>query len=322
MNYKKINVCLDTNVLMYLAENNYYDEDTFDKFLKGVLNNYFNLVLPKIVLKEWKSNLNRIHKGKKEEIASLEKGLKYISQFLNKNKDNLVIESYEKVILMQKRILKYDNNLQSEKINNIINDKYLVNVIDRDYLSDKLLVDFALDKKSPFFTERNNNQGQNKMESADASIFFSYYSYLKNNGSECDNYFITENKKDFSDPNNPSIIHGNLQKMAMEVNMIFSNNLKEIMKKIVPTVIVKYQDDKGNIIGETEEGRLFEKANHSFLEDKYFVKCSSCSSEVHINADSSIRMASKGPYPETIWLTCSECGNEWDTREWPFSHMY
>lgn len=222
---------------------------------------------------------------------------------MDKNEEKLELQNaLDKIKRMQARKYRYNYGKRAKRIDKILNDSVYTKILKRTQKVEEVIVQKSINKEAPFFyNEFSQSNNTVKNESADASIFFTLYDNLKNSTLEYNKvYFVTDNKKDFSDPANPAVIHDNLKDYFKEVNVTFSNNIKGLMNSLVPNT---------DTIAFFEE----EESLNEFLVDAYFTNCPKCSEEVHINADS---FAGKGaPHEQTYWLECNNCNHEWDTGD-------
>lgn len=201
---------------------------------------------------------------------------------------------------MEKRKYLYTYGKRAQKIDHVIKGINFTTIVQRTSNSEKMIVEKSINKEAPFFfNERSGLTNKVKNEAADASIFFTLYDHIKNGNLDFENfYFVTDNKKDFSDISNPSQIHENLKPYADEVNIIFSNNIKDILNKITENEIKLFNS---------------EETMKNFLHDKFFETCSKCNEEVHINSDSYQYSEDGKAYNTTYWLKCRNCGHCWNT---------
>lgn len=294
---------LDTNILLDLIEPDNYSNEVFDKLLHAIIINEAQVVIPKQVYIEWTRHNRRLEKEHEEKIENdFKKYFEILTYLEDKVEKDNIKSTLHKLNKYNKRMYRYIYGKRNEKLNDLLFTLKKGLIIEKSYLTDNLVVDFALEKKAPFFSnEVNREKTKVKTEAADAVIFFTAYENILENIIEAQNiYFITNNHKDYSAPNNPSNIHSNLEVYAKKVNLKFSNNLKEVLQEILGyTPIPEYSSPK-------EELKLFVK-------DTYFEPCPSCEDEVHINADSFIGNEPKA-YEKTYWLRC-RCGHEWSTGD-------
>ncbi|ANC78263.1 hypothetical protein ABE65_016230 [Fictibacillus phosphorivorans] len=297
----KIALCLDTNIFLNLFESGKHDVMVFNKFLTSILMRHCILVIIDQVKVEW----NRHVEKNQEEfllkttntIESHKSLLNFLEQEEEKQKLDNTIESIKR---LEKRRYKFFYGKRAEKLKQLIDDKTHTQFIDRTPNAEKLVVNFAIDKKAPFFSnELNGAKTKIKTEAADASIFFTLYDNIMNGNIDYEKiYFVTDNKKDYSKPENPSCIHDNLLFYATNANIIFSNSIEGVLSEIFPENL-PINDYLGPL-------------DTLYLTDPYFEKCPLCNEEVHINGDSFI--GAGPPHEQTYWLKC-RCGHEWDTHD-------
>ncbi|MCM3169437.1 PIN-like domain-containing protein [Peribacillus frigoritolerans] len=299
----KTALCLDTNILLNLFEPGTHSIATFNKFLTAFYSRKCDLILTDQVQSEWvrhvKSTQEKVLKKSEEDLKTHEELLKYIDSDSEKEEMQNTLNKIKK---MEKRKYLYSYGKRAEKIDEIIKNESFTTIVQRTPNAEKLIVEKSISKEAPFFkNERSDSTNKVKNEAADASIFFTLYDYIKNGSLDFETvYFVTDNKKDFSNISNPSQIHENLKLYADEVNMIFSNNIKDVLSKI------------------TEEEYIFfdsEETIKNFLHDKFFEICSECKEEVHINSDSFKHSHDGRGYNTTFWLKCRNCGHCWDTGD-------
>lgn len=298
----KVAVCLDTNILMNLFEPNKHEAKTFNKFLTAVLTGKCQLILVDQVLIEWERHIKKSQEDFINKIYKEIDEYKSLTKYTDEKEKIEIENTLDKIKRLQVRKFKYNYGKRAEKIDDVLNDSTYTKTIRRTRKAEEIIVQKSINKEPPFFyNEFSNSSNKVKNESADAAIFFTLYDNIKSNTIKYDNiYFITDNKKDFSDPANPAKIHENLKVYADEVNITFSNNIKGLMDSLI--------DDK-EVIAFFEDDELLS----GFLTDKYFTICSKCKGEVHLNADSYL---SEGPpHQQTYWLECPNCKNKWDTGD-------
>ncbi len=296
----KIGICLDTNILLNLFEATEYELITFNRFVSGSYFD-FDIIIPDQVKAEWDRHvLKEQEKFINKTVKDID-GSKSLLKYVEDKEDQRELTSkIEQIKKLEIRKYKYHNSIRAEIINQRINDDNSTYIISRSNEADKMVVDFALQKKAPFFSnELNGNTTKIKTEAADALIFFTIYSAKKAGQLNYDSlYFITDNKKDFSQANNPSAIHDNLKEYCDEINLIYSNNLEKIMEEIVPNHMT--------IINEVKS---------EYLTDNYFDNCPNCDEEIHINSDAHIGYGRKPIHMQTYYYRCTKCKHEWDTGD-------
>ncbi|MCM3167933.1 PIN-like domain-containing protein [Peribacillus frigoritolerans] len=296
-------LCLDTNILLNLFEPGTHDISTFNKFLTVLYSRNCDLILTEQVLIEWERHIKRtqdkVLKKSEEDIKTHEELLRFIDSDSEKKE---MQNNLNKIKKMVKRKYVYTYGKRAEKIDFAIKNESFTTIVQRTPNAEKLIVEKSISKEAPFFlNERSESSNKVKNEAADASIFFTLYDHKKNGRLDYETfYFVTDNKKDFSDISNPSKIHENLKPYADEVNMIFSNNIKDVLSKVTEHEL-KFFDSEENM--------------KDFLHDKFFVTCSGCEEEVHINSDSFQHSHDGKGYNTTYWLKCRNCGHSWDTGD-------
>lgn len=263
------------------------------------------VVIPKQVYDEWMRH-NNIQEQKHEndlenKVSGFYDILNYLDEGLEKSNINSMLDRLKKY---QRRMYRYRYGKRNEKLQALLIDRQKGLLIDEGKLTNSLVVEFALGKTPPFFSnELNNAKSKIKTEAADAVIFFTVYENLLSEEIKAEKkYFVTNNFKDYSAPNNPAIIHENLKVYADEVGIVFSNNLDNILNEIL-----------GKFVNCVIEFSTDTESLKEYIKDKYFEECPECGGEVHVNADSY-----HGPepkvYEKTFWLKC-KCGYEWSTGD-------
>lgn len=295
-------LCLDTNVLIDLfeMESKNYSEEVLNKFLSAVLTRSVILVLPRLILEEWERNYPKKIDKKLKDVNDQEvKLLDKVDSFEFSKHQQDIKEKLEEAHKISRRIVKYKHGLSAQKINRLLRISDTV-VIDRTPLSDEKVVEFALNKEAPFFSKNDGDyrSKNEKNEAADATIFFSLYSYLKTEPLEENEtfFFISNNKADYSDEKNSSELHSKLKPYASEVKMQFSNNLKGYLDDIENNILKDFVFDM------------------KYIMDKYFVTCPNCAEEVHVNIDTFIKDGLP-PHLQTHWYKCPSCEHSWDTGD-------
>ncbi|MNL42241.1 hypothetical protein D3C87_1646840 [compost metagenome] len=126
-----------------------------------------------------------------------------LTSIVNKYKN---IES-EQEKAAEEYLLRIEKLLKSAKVYTI-SDKIKIEMADR-----------AVAKEAPFHNSKNNM--------ADALLYFGALEYVRINSDIAnDLFFVTENYKEFSDPNNPNKLHPQLAKP----NVHFYNNVAHALK--------------------------------------------------------------------------------------------
>ncbi|WP_416653877.1 PIN domain-containing protein [Bacillus amyloliquefaciens] len=302
--YPQYYITVDTNILLDMLEPKKYDDKTFNSFISGLRTRTFKLILPELVLEEWQKhkekNLKRFIQSTIKETDDLIKKIEKLESDMSSKE--LLIKLKQKKI-MESRKYTYSYGLRGRMLDKLLYVEFYCTIINRTPKSDTEVVSFAIQKKAPFFsTEGKGAQNKVKSEAADASIFFSTCEYFHQNKMhfEKGRYFVTNNKKDFSDNFNPSKPHNNLESYLHQANLNYSNNLKAVIKDIVnPAFIIDH------VISEPDT---------ELLVDKNFSKCHNCNFDVHLTMDSFVP-ENRHPYEATYWLRCLNCSYEWDTGD-------
>ncbi|MGX1469039.1 PIN domain-containing protein [Bacillus sp. 153480031-1] len=293
--YPQYYVTLDTNILLDMLEPQKYDDQTFNSFISGLQYRLYQLVLPDIVLREWETHKEKnLARYIETSVKDLDNIISRIENLEDSYGDKNYLLKLKSIKNLEYRKYRYSYGLRARQIDIILKNTFYTEVISRTPLSDQLVVDFAIAKKTPFF----QNDKKIKNEAADASIFFMAFDYFHRNRFQFEEgrYFITNNRKDFNDENNPSLPHPNLKGYLDSANLKFSNNLKDILGKDTLQL-------SSFISTELDESKLL---------DGHFIKCPKCNFEVHLTMDLFIP-ESKNPFDATRWLRCSKCSYSWDT---------
>ncbi|MFP7321037.1 PIN domain-containing protein [Bacillus spizizenii] len=300
MNLNPYILTLDTNILLEMLEPDIYTDKIYNRFLNAVITKIADIYIPRQVLNEWNKHKDNNQKRFHDQILKPIKDLELIPEKL-KGAKLINEEKAKQELKKQSRLYKYTYGLRAKNLDKILNDPFHTEIIERSTVSDKLVIDFALEKTPPFFTPPDKKTGaQQKSETADAVILFSTYDFFKKNDiSSRGKYFITNNKKDFSEPNNPSNIHENLNQYISEVDFEFTNNIKDVLNTIIP--------DNFPLIDYTEPNPEL------YVTDDFFVSCKNCNEEVHKNVDSFIKGNKYNEYH--YWMKCRSCGSEWNTGD-------
>ncbi|ALS77212.1 hypothetical protein AUO94_00495 [Planococcus kocurii] len=299
---------VDTNILIDFLEPGKYSEDSFYTFLMR-LNGFTHLMLPQQVLAEWNHlKNNKIQQYEDQILLDFIKYndlLKYVPEQHQKEELLHQLNTIRKISL---RAYRYTYAVRAKHIDRIINSFAVI--IERNPDIDRLVVDFAIEQQPPFFSmelkKDNTNKKSSKNESTDAVIFFTIIDYLKKHRNNYNKVaFLSCNSKDFSEPNNPSKIHSNLEKYIEEVEVEFFNNLKAAQK------LLKYNDTEEASYKNLVKIIVTSNADrYQYLTDEYFCDCKNpdCDNEVHINSDSILM----GQY---YHLRCPKCEYTWDTGD-------
>jgi hypothetical protein len=272
----------------------------FNKFLTCLISGKCDLIIVDQVKIEWDRHVEKTQEKSLSEITQKIEEHKSLLNFLDTEEEKQKLEeTIEQIKRLETRKYKYGYGKRAEKLKELIEDQNYVITINRTPHAEKLIVDFAIEKKAPFFSnELNNATTKIKTEAADAAIFFSLYDNIMNGSLDYEEiYFVTDNKKDYSKPGNPSAIHDNLLNFATEAKIKFSNSIESTLEEILQNeVIIEF----------------FGPLETIYLTDNYFADCPNCSDEVHLNSDS--YQGPGAPHEQTYWLKC-KCGHTWDTYD-------
>ncbi|MBG9812369.1 hypothetical protein ABD68_12415 [Bacillus endophyticus] len=294
-------LCLDTNILLNLFESGKHEVTVFNKFLTSILTKKCDLIIIDQVKIEWDRHVEKNQENFIIETTQKIEEHKSLLDFIDiEEEKQKLAETIEHIKRLETRKYKYGYGKRAEKLKELIGDQNHSRTINRTPHAEKLIVDFAIEKKAPFFSnEFKNVTTKIKTEAADAAIFFTLYDNIMNGNIDYEKiYFVTDNKKDYSDPSNPSKIHDNLLSFADEAKIIFSNSIERTLKSIL-------QKDEHVI-------NYFGPLESIYLTDKYFTSCPQCNEEVHLNSDSYIGPGA--PHEQTYWLEC-KCGHQWNTYD-------
>ncbi|WP_191567305.1 PIN domain-containing protein [Metabacillus idriensis] len=304
--YARNALIADTNIFLYLFEPERISDEVFNRFMSNVLFLTIDLIVPKQIIIEWERHRDSNYTEFLNNVsASIDKH-KALSGFINDDKEREdFLSVLQKIKKMELRKYKYTYGSRARKIDKLLSDPRTV-ILERNSSIDTLIVDFAIDKKPPFFAGEERNGSKVKTEAADATIFFTMYDYFKQQSEYENLYFVTCNKKDFSKPENAAALHENLQPYADEIGLKFFNDLNRALLDMNPDNI-GYQD-------------IFAGAPDEFLKDSYFTTCKKCGGEVHINMDSEVNYSAP-PHLQTYFLKC-HCGHIWDTGDLVLDQIY
>lgn len=235
---------LDTNIWIYLA-NSYnpkhknYENGLHFKLvesLKKLIDSEDLVILTNdIIIEEWNRNKEAAKKliekyritveGNKNSITNIKKML----EVKEKNKLDEIFEKYVENI---------EKLIQDNERHIIDVEDLLINKSHRIEIPNKVKIiatDRAVKKLAPFKGNKSNSM-------ADAVILLSSIEYLKNKRKQLwwieefphsypDSIFVTNNKGDFSDPNNESEIHEDLKPLLDEVAMKYEMNIGKIINE-------------------------------------------------------------------------------------------
>jgi predicted Zn finger-like uncharacterized protein len=302
---------VDTNILIDFLEPGKYTEEQFYKFLMRVNGPFTQLILPEQVLKEWNYLKNlKIEQYKKQIVDDFQKYEELINHVPEPVQKETLYNQIENIRKLSMRAYHYTYAIRAKLIDEIISSFGLT--IERNADVDKLVVDFAIEQKAPFFFMelKKESKSTSKNESSDAVIFFSVINYFRSNR---DTYykvaFLSSNSKDFSQPNNPSVIHENLKNYFEKLGIIFFNNLNATQQFLNYEEAEQSFETTVSTIVSSNEGR------HKYLTDKYFIKCKECQGDVHINSDT---VTIKQYYH----YRCPSCNHTWNSGDHVLDSIY
>lgn len=304
-------LAVDTNILIDFLEPGKYTEEQFYKFLMRVNGSFTQLILPQQVLDEWNHLKNtKIEQYKRQIVDDFEKYEELTNHVPEPAEKETLYYQIENLRKLSLRAYHYTYAIRVKHIDNIILNFALV--IERNADIDKLVVDFALGQKPPFFFMefKKETKKTSKNESTDAVIYFSIINYFKNNRDIYNKIaFLSSNSKDFSKPNNPSVIHDNLKDYIDELDISFFNYLNTTQEFLnYEEAEASFEQTVATIVSSNEN-------KHKYLTDNYFTNCNECNGEVHKNADT-----------ETIsqyyHYRCPSCNNTWNTWDHVLDTIY
>lgn len=280
----KYALILDTNVYYNFLKYDEKDEHTFYKLLPMSMLD-FDIFVPDIIIEEWNN-------GKKEVIKEKLNQFEKIKDSIPKDMNNLteaIADSYNHNFKLLRRITNAEYLTRRIKfIDNLIKDATTINTKKFDIYEN--VINYAIKNKAPFFENK-------KKEVKDALIWYGIIDYFKNDEIYEKIIFISDNKKDFSNPSNPSELHSHLKKEARD-NFLFTNNLKGLINDI-------NKDGKYNFISNHIEPQNEIKKIYS---DEYYIECLFCKEEVHKD----INVIQKG---RNYHFKCPHCDKSWDSGE-------
>lgn len=279
---------IDTNNWIYLASSKnpltgtFEDEHhlkLFRTLIEKVENNEVELLLSSIIETEWTRNKKEaeglINKYNNE-IEACKGVIKKINLALgninDKNKLDEIFDKYVKKVEgkiseNKKHIIQIENLIQKSN-------KYIITTDTKAFAAD-----WAVEKKAPF-------KGDKKNSMADAYIFFGAINHIKEISKKESPWddelhfeypmsiFVSANKGDFSDSDNPDKIHIDLKPIAEEVGLNFFRNLPAALNFIKEQADIKLKA-KSEPIFDDEEIRLIEREFEDLYED-YWYTCDVC----------------------------------------------
>lgn len=275
---------LDTNVYYNLLKYDEKDEYTFYKLLP-MSTCVFDIFIPDVIVEEWESGKKKVVK---EKLNQFEK----IKDAIPKNMKNLtdqIADSFDNNYKILKRIINAEYlTRRINFIDDLIKGATIINTKKFDVY--EKVIDDAIKNKAPFFEN-------GKKEVKDALIWYGIRDYFKDDKIYEKIIFVSDNKKDFSDPSNASELHSYLKK-DVGTNFLFSNNLKRIIDSI-------NTNEKYNFISNHIEPQNEIKRYYS---DEYYLFCHFCNEEVHKD----INLIPKG---RNYYYKCPHCDESWDSGQ-------
>lgn len=298
MSEYKYGLILDTNVFIYLSQQNRYPAYVYDTFLNNMIfNPHILFIIPEQIQIEW----NRIIKEKEESFIIQEKkplidALKLCKYMDTEKEKENYIESIKQALQIKDRIHKYVFKKRIKMISNIlfggqdILSRPRVTLV-RSSSVENLVVNLSLNHSAPFFGDDNGKGKINEM--ADAIIYYSACEFAKENPDLCESYFFITDETNFS--KGPEL-HEKIKKYADDANLGYYCGFKTFID---------------NELNDTPEEYQKKKNPDLFLSDKYFVLCGKCKKEIHVNVDGNWERSDGGEY----WHYQCECGHVWHEYE-------
>lgn len=302
---------VDTNILIDFLQPGKYTEKQFYEFLMRVNGQFTQFILPQQVLNEWNHlkdiKIEHYKKQIADDFLRYEELINHVPEPAEKETLYNQLENIKKLSL---RAYHYTYAIRAKHIDNIISSFALV--IERNSDVDKLVVDFAIKQMAPFFFMelKKESKKTSKNESTDAVIFFSIVNYFKRNRDHYNKVaFLSSNSKDFSKPDNPSLIHDNLKVYFEELGIDFFNNLNATQEFLnYEEAEASFQNNVLNIVLSNED-------RHKYLTDNYFIKCDECQGDVHINTDTVT-------IDQYYHYQCPSCNHTWNSGDHVLDSIY
>src|SRR5699024_10325244 len=180
---------LDTNVYYNLLKYDEKDEYTFYKLLP-MSTCVFDIFIQDVIVEEWESGKKKVVK---EKLNQFEK----IKDAIPKNMKNLtdqIADSFDNNYKILKRIINAEYlTRRINFIDDLIKGATIINTKKFDVY--EKVIDDAIKNKAPFFEN-------GKKEVKDALIWYGIRDYFKDDKIYEKIIFVSDNKKDFSDPSN------------------------------------------------------------------------------------------------------------------------
>jgi hypothetical protein len=298
MSKYKYGLILDTNVFIYLSQQNHYPAYIYETFLRSmVLNPDILFIIPEQVQVEWQRIIDeKVEAFIKKDKESLLDAFKLVNHMDNEEQQKSYKAALNQALKIKDRIHKYVFKKRIKIIGDLLfkEDHFMKRPkvrITRSPDVEHLVVNLSVNHTAPFF---GDGKGKGKInEMADAIIFFSSCEFAKLNPELCESYFFITDETNFS--KGPEL-HENIKDHAVEANLNFYCSFKTFVDTQFKELAEEYKDVK---------------PQNLFLSDKYFKTCSNCQGEVHIDMDGNWLQTNQGKY----WHYQCDCGHEWHEYE-------
>lgn len=184
--------------------------------LENQINNNITIIIScDLIIDEWERNKSRIMLDIQNSIKDYSKSAMNISNYLPAKEKNELINILGKYRDNEKEQIKLAEK-HFDRVEKLMNSspKYIIN--------DKLklkIIEKGIKKEAPFHNSKNNIN--------DALIYFGAIEYVQENYIIAnDLIFVTQNKNEFSDPNDWRLIHPELKASSVH----YSTNLADALK--------------------------------------------------------------------------------------------
>ncbi|WP_343559601.1 PIN domain-containing protein [Sphingobacterium sp.] len=235
-----INLILDTNAWIYLANGFNPDTGKYDKESHFVMLEWINkhfengsltLFINEVIQLELERNIEYLQvqvKNLDKQISDLDREL-----YNKRNQENikdLMADAQIKINQLKDRIAK--NKTHILKVESIIKASKVIPVTERQKIT---VVDWALKKIAPFHRKPNSV--------GDALIFLNIVEYFDYDPEAFvdDTIFVSNNTSDFSDDKNKARLHPELQKLINKKPIQYRTNLASVMN-LGEEIIREYND--------------------------------------------------------------------------------
>lgn len=278
-----MDIIFDTCVWFNLIQNiKFYP--IADEIIEFLDQNKVTFLFPEVIIVEFKRNKERLISVEKDNYKSKIKSASQLSMFL----DPLQTTDYKSILnRISKNIEQQDVKIDSivSTIERIIQHR---NAVHLSISNEAKLnaVNRALEKKWPF---KNN---KNCM--GDALIFECLIEHFHNHPSE-KIYFVSSDKSDFSQKDNPRLVHEEIKQQFESLNFEYFINPGDVLNKIKANTISKQL---------IEDYDLWEKMGNLVIHWGDFDNCNFCGGDLERNGYRVI-CGTAGSY-----YVCSKCGKE------------